>query len=844
MPASAANATGAVTDSIFTWTFTATSGDSWGGSLVEDSSRYEVGSTVDTAYGRYTIVAEAVQAGSLAPYGFPEGWIAVAWYRDSGGSWMLTRLGEAAAAGLAGLGSELDAAWTGSAWDSFGLGGADQADPGALADSLFTWTFTYDGGDVLEGTLLADTRDWNVGDTLRAAHGTYRITGETPYGRDLGATGVEGTVHTTRYRDADAAIDFALESDGLSPTGYAGLGSELDRAWNGSEWQQVGEGGALVADRVPDRIFQWRFEATGGDQWLGTFIGHRTAWSKGDVLETAHGHYVITGQSAYAGTVAQQGLTWVSAYYDASAGTWLPVQESGAGRTPVGARGPGSEYAHAWNGVAWDDFGHGGAERASIPRLSVYGWTFTAWNGDRYTGWEVGSDELHGAGDTIPTDFGSYRIDAEYDWNGSQGPGAVWTSGYYDLSTDRWLPTYAWGTLGGQPSGSGGLGSEWDRAWDDDEWIAFGRGGLDLAGVIVNHVFGWTFSADNGDSYVGWLVEDATLYAPGDTIAAAHGSYRIDAEYDWHGAQGRGAIWTSGYHDQPRDRWLVTYDWDRLGGQPSGYGGFGSEHDAAWDGNEWDGFGLGGADLADIAISYVFGWTFTATGGDRYVGWVVEDSRRYKPGDTVTTAFGSYHIDVVYDWNGAEARGAVWTSGYAAQPGDRWLATEAWGTLGGQPSGHAGLGSEYDRAWDGDEWDDFGHGGAELASVATSHVFGWTFTATSGDAYVGWLVADAARYKPGDTIATAFGSYHVDAEYDWNGSELRGAIWVSGYRDAGSAHWMPTWSWQKLGGQPCGHGDFGSELDSTWTGQRWDSFGHGGAEQADRPTAAPDTLVG
>ena len=196
-----ANSADTISDSLYTWTFTASTGDAWGGTLVEDTGRYVVGSTLTTAHGVYAIVASTPQGVDLTDFGFAEGWISVGWYRDRTGVFLVTRNGEASAAALGGLGTEVDAAWNGTAWDSFGLGGADQADPADLADSLFTWTFTADSGDIIQGTLLDDTRNWNPGDTRRTAFGTYRIDTESPYGRDLGSAGLEGSIAILSYTD-------------------------------------------------------------------------------------------------------------------------------------------------------------------------------------------------------------------------------------------------------------------------------------------------------------------------------------------------------------------------------------------------------------------------------------------------------------------------------------------------------------------------------------------------------------------------------------------------------------------------------------------------------------------
>ncbi|MGK7861327.1 hypothetical protein [Falsiroseomonas sp. E2-1-a4] len=193
-----------------------------------------------------------------------------------------------------------------------GLGGADQADVDNLADSLFTWSFTAHGGDMMFGTLLGKGAAWAVGDTLATAHGVYQILTRAALGQDQAQAAAAGTVHTTRYYDAAARTDFALESGGAGPTGYAGLGSELDRAWTGSAWVLVGQGGALQADRIPDVVLGWTFLARNGDTYTGHLIGHSTAWDVGDQLVMPRGSYTITSETSLGGQIFADATVWTT----------------------------------------------------------------------------------------------------------------------------------------------------------------------------------------------------------------------------------------------------------------------------------------------------------------------------------------------------------------------------------------------------------------------------------------------------------------------------------------------------------------------------------------------------
>ena len=45
-------------DSVFTWRFSARSGDNWGGTLIADSMAFDPGDSVQTAFGTYLIQLE------------------------------------------------------------------------------------------------------------------------------------------------------------------------------------------------------------------------------------------------------------------------------------------------------------------------------------------------------------------------------------------------------------------------------------------------------------------------------------------------------------------------------------------------------------------------------------------------------------------------------------------------------------------------------------------------------------------------------------------------------------------------------------------------------------------
>lgn len=111
----------------------------------------------------------------------------------------------------------------------------------------------------------------------------------------------------------------------------------------------------------------------------------------------------------------------------------------------------------------------------------------------------------------------------------------------------------------------------------------------------------WIFRATSGDAYTCLLLEDAETYAPGDNIVRPNGTYTIDSDTDRIRADyGIGTIWTAAYFDAGSVLWLTTHYYGFHNGLPSGRAGFGSEYDFAWDGDEWDDFGIAGVHQADV----------------------------------------------------------------------------------------------------------------------------------------------------------------------------------------------------------------------------------------------------
>jgi hypothetical protein len=831
------------TDSIFTWVFRALGGDSWGGTLVEDSTRFAVGDTIVTPHGTYSIILEQEKGIDLSPAGLAEGMVFVDFYWDAAtAQFLVTRAGPATAVGFAGLGSELDAAWTGTGWDDFGRSGQSQANSSDGPDSTFTWLFvgaSGGGGDSLWGTLHEDSDAFAPGDTIAGAQGTYRILTETPFGFDTGLA--EGTVTTTRYRDAASGVDLPLESGGAYPTGLAGLGSEVDRALNAGAWVEVGRGGRSTTNRAPDASFTWVFEANGGDSWSGFMVGHAPAYAPGDTIAGAAGRYRILGEQAWTGDPGLDRNVWVVTYQDAGSGRSFTPRAWDEGRV-AGTAGLGSEHDAIWNDAAWDDFGRGGTAQADAYQSALFTFVFEADSGDRWIGWLAANATSYALGDIVSTAHGRYRIDGEYAWSAPPSfAGSVWVLGYFDAQSGVGLTTRAW--VEGRVAGTAGLGSELDTAWNGLEWESFGQGGALQADLYKSTLFTWVFEADTGDHWIGWLAGDASAYAANDIIRTAHGRYVITGEYSWTGAASfNGSVWVLSYFDAQSGFQLTARAWNE--GRFAGTAGLGSESDTVFNGLEWVSYGQGGARQANLYQSTLFTWTFEANSGDRWIGWLAGDAAAHAANDIIPTAHGRYVITGEYPWTGsASLNGSVWVLSYFDAQSGFALTARAWNE--GRFAGTAGLGSELDTVWNGQAWDDYGLGGAAQANLYQSTLFTWVFEANTGDRWTGWLAGDASAYAPGDLIATAHGRYRIQTEAPWSGSaSLANSVWVYNYFDAQSGLNLLPLAWQQ--GRSAGTAGLGSEYDSVWNGLALDDFGRGGAAQADMRgvNPAPDGLLG
>ena len=226
---------------IYRFVFAADAGDSWGGWFVAAAGSFTAGARLRTEDGTYTVLTQVADGFDGSLFGLQEGQVFVDWYRDGASAAFLPiRLGPSIAAGTAGLGSEVGAAWTGEAWMNFGLGGALQAE--SDRDSYFGWRFQdVLTGDFYAGWTIEDSGRWAPGTVIQAARGFYVIDQEIALGRHSGFA--DGTLWITGYFDAGSGrfLDTYNELVG-EPSGIGGLGSETDAAFTGRQWDWFGFG--------------------------------------------------------------------------------------------------------------------------------------------------------------------------------------------------------------------------------------------------------------------------------------------------------------------------------------------------------------------------------------------------------------------------------------------------------------------------------------------------------------------------------------------------------------------------------------------------------------------------
>ncbi len=123
--------------------------------------------------------------------------------------------------------------------------------------------------------------------------------------------------------------------------------------------------------------------------------------------------------------------------------------------------------------------------------------------------------------------------------------------------------------------------------------------------------------------------------------------------------------------------------------------------------------------MSDLIGDSYYDWAFVAHSGDRYAGFLYHDTGVFAPGQVLPTAYGYYQINTALPYGFdigpvyGIGEGTVYiTSYYDAVQGPLQTGNYPYYLA---PSSVSGLGQEYDHAWNGVFWDDFGFGGAYQA---------------------------------------------------------------------------------------------------------------------------------
>ena len=264
---------------------------------------------------------------------------------------------------------------------------------------------------------------------------------------------------------------------------------------------------------------------------------------------------------------------------------------------------------------------------------SIFTWRFQALSGDSWGGTLVADSVAHATNDVVAGIQGSYTIlqESEFGWDLTTlglEDGQVFVEWYFDAGSNLFLATFNGPALA---AGTGGLGSERDRAWTGIGWSLFGAAGALQADVVQRQAdarFTFVFEATSGDRWTGELLELASTFAPGDTLITAHGAYRIltEAALEPDIILNAGLVRLTGaYFDAFGGRDLEIQNGDSTAYQ--GTGGLGTELGFAWNGLAWVLFGQGGVLQANWALDDVLGGNNTLTGQE------VADTLDGGPGD-------------------------------------------------------------------------------------------------------------------------------------------------------------------------------------------------------------------
>ncbi len=592
-----------------------------------------------------------------------------------------------------------------------------------------------------------------------------------------------------------------------------------------------------IAVTIPARtvLYAYRFTYTDGSFYTGTVADDGTfGYTPGQTITTSAGRYVI---GAAGGTTTQAvGSVTAASYYDVStAATYTPT--TAAGGTTDGTGGLGNETDSITGPAGPQSFG-GGVTEARVSANTAYDFIYVYNDGSSYSGTVVGgAGSGYKAGQTLKDSTGFYQITSSAGAT-TAAIGTVSTSLCYDaISAATYVPV-----LYGQGKASGlqGLGSEEDTLSTPSGGTTFGLGGVAKAALKLVLTYSFEFFYPDGSAYFGYAADDGTYkYSNGEVIKTPHGKYIITSVSTTSVSVGGNAltpgdVTVSLYYDSSSKQNYIPIDYAQ--GILTATEGLGTEGDLITGVSGTLLFGYGGLYEAKQYPDRLFAFTFTYKDGSSYYGNVVDDgSYDYYDKETVTTAYGHYHIGYsspLISGEGGLVSGEVYTQNYYdITSGGPY---ETFHQSVDTPSGVAGLGSENDSVLDSaGVAHSFGAGGLHEAKLAPYTLLDFTFYYKDGSFYTGQLSSDGINGpQAGQSISTPAGYFDVYARDGATGA-LPGTVSLYNYYDITDGNYYTPHSYS-------GDDIFGTYGLSSAIGYLDGPllFGDGGAYEAKH---APDT---
>ena len=237
----------------------------------------------------------------------------------------------------------------------------------------------------------------------------------------------------------------------------------------------------------------------------------------------------------------------------------------------------------------------------------------------------------------------------------------------------------------------------------------------------------------------------------------------------------------------------------------------------------------------------IHGFAFAGDSGDSWGGWFVAAAGAFAAGTRISAPAGTYTV-LGQTTDGLDlgifglVDGQVFVEWYHDAQSDRLLPTRLGASVA---AGHAGLGSEFDAAWDGAAWDEFGLGGQAQANAGRpngTRRVDWVFEAFSGDSWTGMLFAEPMQFAPGDILQVPLGRYRITGEtlVEPGLAVAAGTVRLSAsFFDASSGRFLPLDAGS--GASDAGTAGLGSEIGIATLPGGTVSFGLGGQIRAAGP---------